>query len=171
MAVLVLKPGREKSLLRRHPWIFSGAIQRVDDGLAPGATVDILSSAGQFLGRGFYSPHSQIRARIWTFEDEPVDEQFFRHRIRTALAMRQALRLTSVSDTIRLVYAESDGLPGLIVDQYARVLVLQSLTAGVEAWREAIADIVLEETGLAAILERSDSDVRELEGLSPRVGW
>ncbi len=170
MPSLTLKQGREKSILRRHPWIFSGAIQHVDESLEPGATVDILSSKGEFLGRGFYSPHSQIRARVWTFEQEPIDEQFFRRRIQAALATREALGLRSNTDALRLIYAESDGLPGLIVDQYAQVLVLQSLTAGVEAWRETLADILLQETAAAAIFERSDADVRELEGMSPRVG-
>ncbi len=170
MPSLILKPGREKSLLRRHPWIFSGAVQRVDEGLEPGATVDILSSRGEFLARGFYSPHSQIRARVWTFKDEPVDEAFFRRRIRAALALRRTWNLGDVTDAVRLVYAESDGIPGLIVDQYADALVMQCLTAGVELWRDTLADLLLQETGLTGIFERSDADVRELEGLPPRVG-
>ncbi len=157
-------------MLRRHPWVFSGAIQRVDEGLEPGATIDILSSGGEFLARGFFSPQSQIRARVWTFEDEPVDEQFLRVRIQTALAMRRALNIAADTDAVRLVYAESDGLPGLIVDRYGQVLVLQSLTTGVEAWRDVIADILRQETGLGAVFERSDADVRALEGLQPRVG-
>ena len=167
---MILKPGREKSLLRRHPWVFSGAMQRVDEGLEPGATLDILSSNGQFLARGFYSPHSQIRARVWTFVDEPVDEGFFRARIRSAVAVRQMWNLGSETDAVRLVYAESDSLPGLIVDRYGEALVMQCLTTGVEAWRESLADVMIEETGLTSILERSDADVRELEGLAPRVG-
>ncbi len=170
MLSLILKPGREKSLLRRHPWIFSGAVQRVDEGLEPGATVDILSSRGEFLARGFDSPHSQIRARVWTFKDEPVDEAFFRRRIQAALALRRTWNLGDVTDAVRLVYAESDGIPGLIVDQYADALVMQCLTAGVELWRDTLADLLLQETGLTGIFERSDADVRELEGLPPRVG-
>ncbi len=170
MATLTLKPGREKSVLRRHPWIFSGAVQRIDEGVAPGATLDILSSGGEFLARGFYSPHSQIRARVWTFEDEPVDEGFFRKRIQAALAMRCTWNLWNVTDAVRLVYAESDGIPGLIVDQYGDALVMQCLTAGVELWRDTLADLLLQETGLQDIFERSDADVRELEGLPPRVG-
>jgi 23S rRNA (cytosine1962-C5)-methyltransferase len=170
MPSLILKPGREKSVLRRHPWVFSGAVQRVDEGLVPGATLDVLSSHGDYLARGFYSPHSQIRARAWTFDDEPIDEAFFRGRIRSALELRRAWGLTSDTDAIRLVYAESDGLPGLIVDRYGGILVMQCLTAGVEAWRETFADILLQETGLMVIFERSDADVRELEGLPPRVG-
>lgn len=170
MPSLTLKPGREKSLLRRHPWIFSGAIQRMDEGLVSGSSVNVLSSTGDFLARAFYSPHSQIRARVWTFDDEPVGEAFFRKRIRRALALRRTWNLEAVTDAVRLVYAESDGIPGLIVDRYAGVLVMQSLTAGVELWRESLADLLLEETGLTCIFERSDADVRDLEGLPPRVG-
>ena len=167
---VILKPGREKSLLRRHPWIFSGAIQQADPGIAPGATVDLLSSDKQFLARASYSPHSQIRARVWTFEDETVDKEFFRTRIRTALTSRSSAYGTTYSNAQRLIYAESDGLAGLIVDRYDNVLVLQSLTAGAEYWKETFADILLEESGLASIYERSDADVRQLEGLEPRVG-
>jgi 23S rRNA (cytosine1962-C5)-methyltransferase len=175
MASLILKPGREKSLLRRHPWIFSGAVQRVDEEIASGATVDVLSSNGHFLARGAYSPQSQIRVRVWTFEDESVDPEFFRRRIRASLTARSSLlkgegQGVKPIDVMRLIYAESDGIPGLIVDRYADMLVLQSLTAGSEYWKETIADLLLEETGLKNIYERSDADVRELEGLSPRTG-
>jgi 23S rRNA (cytosine1962-C5)-methyltransferase len=210
MAELVLKPGREKSLLRRHPWIFSGAIQQVDalrqpigkpraaQGIAPGETIDLLSFNGDFLARAAYSPHSQIRARVWTFDpQEEINPDFFRRRIRAAIQVRETLGLlttepilrhgsgqapntekkNSVNSVVsavnnsacRLVYAESDDLPGLIVDRYGDALVLQSLTAGSEFWKETIADILLEETGLSAIYERSDADVRELEGLGPVV--
>lgn len=166
-----LKAGREKSLLRRHPWIFSGAVQKIDESSIPlGETVDILSSDGQFLARAAYSPESQIRARVWTFEEEPVDEQLFRRRIRSAIQAREIWGLRRDADSYRLIYAESDNLPGLIVDRYGDVLVLQSLTAGSEAWKETLADLLLEETGLDTIYERSDADVRELEGLEPRVG-
>jgi 23S rRNA (cytosine1962-C5)-methyltransferase len=167
---LRLKPGREKSLLRRHPWIFSGAVQEVEGEPVSGGTVDLLSSDRQFLARAAYSPSSQIRARAWTFEEEPVDREFFRKRIRSAIQSRDALHLKPGTDSYRLIYAESDGIPGLIVDRYGDVLVLQSLTAGSEFWKETIADLVLEETGLSTIYERSDADVRELEGLPPRSG-
>jgi 23S rRNA (cytosine1962-C5)-methyltransferase len=168
---LILKPGREKSLLRRHPWIFSGAIHHADENIASGSTVDLLSFNGQFLARAAYSPHSQIRARVWTFDDEPVDKEFFRKRIRAAIVQRATLNVQRFSDAYRLIYAESDGIPGLIVDRYAEVLVLQSLTAGSEFWKETIADILLEETGLKNIYERSDAEVRELEGLPPITGF
>lgn len=171
---IILKPGREKSLRRHHPWIFSSAIHHLDEEPASGSTVDLLSSEGRFLARASYSPASQIRARVWTFADEPVDEEFFRKRIRSAIAMRSPLLLGEGvgvrSNAFRLIYAESDGIPGLIVDRYDDILVLQSLTAGSEYWKDTLADLLLEETGLSTIYERSDADVRELEGLEPKVG-
>jgi 23S rRNA (cytosine1962-C5)-methyltransferase len=172
MPALILKAGRERSLLRRHPWIFSGAIQHADEASAiPGGTVDLLSTNKQFLARAAYSPTSQIRARVWTFEDKPVDAVFFRRQIRSAIETRQNLNVAGRSNAYRLIYAESDGIPGLIVDRYGDVLVLQSLTAGSEFWKETLADLLLEETGLSTIYERSDADVRELEGLEPKVGF
>jgi 23S rRNA (cytosine1962-C5)-methyltransferase len=168
---IMLNPNREKSLLRRHPWIFAGAIHSVDESsIASGATVDLISSEGHFLARASYSPVSQIRARVWTFVDEPVDKEFFRKRIKAAIAKRLTLNVQRYSDAYRLVHAESDGIPGLIVDRYDDVLVLQSLTAGSEFWKEHIADILVEETGIQNIYERSDADVRELEGLQPVTG-
>ena len=183
MASLILKPGREKSLLRRHPWVFSGAVGQVNGDPASGATVDVRAADGQFLARAAYSPSSQIRARVWTFDpDEAVDADFFQRRIAAALKQRsiffsspdfpQANRGTEggVTDSFRLVHAESDQIPGLVVDRYGDVLVLQVLTAGCEFWRETLADLLLEATGASAIYERSDADVRELEGLQPRIG-
>ncbi len=167
---VILKAGREKSLLRRHPWIFSGGIQQVDEEPASGATVDLLSFNKQFLARASYSPSSQIRARVWTFEDEPVDREFFRKRIRSSLFPRQKLNIENRTNSYRLIYAESDTIPGLIVDRYGDVLILQSLTAGSEYWKETFADLLIEETGCSTIYERSDADVRELEGLEPKVG-
>jgi len=170
MADVILKKGREKSLLRRHPWIFSGAVHHLDEEPASGLTVDLLSSDNKFLARASYSPTSQIRARVWTFEDEVVGEEFFRRKIRSSLVTRQKLNVERQSSAYRLVYAESDGIPGLIVDKYNDVLVLQSLTAGTEYWKDTIAGILLEETGLSTIYERSDADVRKLEGLEPKIG-
>lgn len=167
---ITLKHGREKSLLRRHPWIFSGAIQQADENIASGSTVDLLSSDKQFLARASYSPQSQIRARVWTFTDEPVDKDFFRKRIQSAIHSRDTWNLKPETDSYRLIYAESDNIPGLIVDRYADVLVMQCLTAGAEYWKETFADLLLEETGLSLIYERSDADVRELEGLDSKVG-
>jgi 23S rRNA (cytosine1962-C5)-methyltransferase len=167
---ITLNPNREKSLLRRHPWIFAGAIHHVDENHASGSTVELISSEGLFLARASYSPISQIRARVWTFNDEPVDKEFFRRKIKAAIEVRQRLKVESHANAYRLIHAESDGIPGLIVDRYDDVLVLQSLTAGSEFWKETIADILVEETGIQNIYERSDADVRELEGLKPIVG-
>jgi 23S rRNA (cytosine1962-C5)-methyltransferase len=167
---ITLNPNREKSLLRRHPWIFAGAIHHVNNDPASGSTVDLISSEGLFLARASYSPVSQIRARVWTFIDEPVDREFFRRKIKAAIEVRQRLKVESHTNAYRLIHAESDGIPGLIVDRYHDVLVLQSLTAGSEFWKETIADILVEETGIKNIYERSDADVRELEGLKPIVG-
>lgn len=171
MASLILKPGREKSLLRRHPWVFSGAVDQVNGNPASGATVDVRAADGQFLARAAYSPASQIRARVWTFDpDEALDADFFRRRISAALERRATFSLAAVSDALRLVHAESDAIPGLVVDRYRDVLVLQILTAGCEFWRETLADLLLEATGAQAIYERSDADVRQLEGLPARLG-
>jgi len=171
--VIILKPGREKSLLRRHPWIFSGAIARVEGDPTSGATVEVLSFKGDFLARAAYSPASQIRARVWTFDpSQLVDEDFFRRQLRRAIALRETLvpAKSFPLSAVRLVYAESDGLPGLIVDRYGATLVVQFLSAGAEYWRETIVKLLLELTGLSQVYERSDADVRELEGLPSRVG-
>lgn len=171
MSALVLKPGREKSLLRHHPWIFSGAIQHVAGEPVSGETVNVLSSEWHFLAQASYSPNSQIRARVWTFDqNEEVDANFFQRRIQVAIETRQTLNVENQSNAFRLIYAESDGIPGLIVDRYGDVLVLQSLTAGSEFWKDTLADLLLDETGLSTIYERSDADVRELEGLETKVG-
>lgn len=171
MPTLTLKPTREKSLLRRHPWVFSGAVERVEGDPASGETVEVVDAKGQFIARAAYSPSSQIRARVWSFDPlEQVDSAFFRRRIQRALAHRTTLGLDSVTGGVRLIHAESDQIPGLIVDRYGEMLVFQSLTAGCEFWRETLADILLEETGASAIYERSDADVRELEGLPIRNG-
>ncbi len=167
---IILNPGREKSLLRRHPWIFASAIRSVDMEIVPGATVDLLSSEGKFLARASYSPISQIRARVWTFEDESVDKDFFRRKIQTAIELRRMSRVENHTNAYRLLHAESDGMPGFVVDRYKDLLVLQSTTAGSDFWKEIIADVLVEETGIQNIYERSDVDVRELEGLKPITG-
>jgi 23S rRNA (cytosine1962-C5)-methyltransferase len=170
MPSITLKPGREKSLLRRHPWVFSGAVSRLDGDPASGETVDLLAANGQFLARAAYSPSSQIRARVWTFDpSEQVDSDYFRRRLQRAIHARADIK-SAPTEACRLVYAESDGLPGLIVDRYADTLVLQSLTAGSEYWKDTLADLLLELTGLKDLYERSDADVRQLEGLPTAVG-
>ncbi|HSD60359.1 MAG TPA: class I SAM-dependent rRNA methyltransferase [Burkholderiales bacterium] len=172
MNALILKPGKEKSLLRRHPWLFSGAVERLKGEPAPGEIVRVLSADGAFLAQAAYSPRSQIRARVWTWsETEAVDETFFLRRLRAAVGEREPLAaFRHPQGALRLVHAESDGLPGLIVDRYADTLVMQVLAAGVEPWRETIARTLLELTGCARVYERSDAEVRELEGLPARSG-
>ena len=166
-----LQRGREKSLLRRHPWVFSGAIESVTGNPKQGETVDVVDSKGKWLARGAFSPSSKIRVRIWTWnQDEEVDENFLAERVRLAIGMRRALKISDESTAMRLIHGESDRLPGFIVDQYSDVLVMQVLSAGAEVWREAVADSLMKETGAKGIFERSDVDVRTLEGLEPRTG-
>ena len=168
--MITLKRGREKSLKRRHPWIFSGAVEKASG--KAGDTLEVRDSSGKPLALAAYSPRSQIRARVWTFDPkESVGADFFRSRIQRALALREALPTAKQTNALRLVNAESDGLPGLVIDRYADVLVAQFLAAGVERWRDPILDALMELTGCAAIYERSDAEVRKLEGLEPRVGF
>jgi 23S rRNA (cytosine1962-C5)-methyltransferase len=167
---LWLRRGRERSLERRHPWVFSGAVARVERSPGPGDTVDIRSADGELLARAAFSPASQIRARAWTFDDEPVDEGLIERRLRAAIAARGGQQAGGPEDACRLVYAESDGLPGVIIDRYAGTLVVQLLTAGAERWRATFAALLPKLTGLERVWERSDAEVRGLEGLETRVG-
>jgi 23S rRNA (cytosine1962-C5)-methyltransferase len=168
---IILRAEREKSLLRRHPWIFSGAVECIDGKPASGDTVAVRDSAGNFLAWAAYNPDSQITARVWSWtEKEAIDQAFFRRRIAAALAARRALAIGQTGNGMRIVHGESDGLPGLIVDQYGDVLVMQLGSAGPEHWRDTLADILQELCAPACIYERSDSDGRELEGLPKRCG-
>lgn len=172
MNVLVLKQGREKSLKRRHPWIFSGAIERVIGKPQAGDTVEVRSADGATLAMAAYSPESQIRARVWSFDAKATtNAEYFNRKVKQAVALRAALPASKHTNAMRLVHGESDGLPGLVVDRYADVLVVQYLSAGAERWREAILDALVEATHCEAVFERSDAEVRKLEGLEPRVGF
>ena len=165
---LIIVAGREKSLLRRHPWIFSGAVATVKDRPVSGQTVDVLGQNGQWLARASFSPKSQIMGRVWTFDaEEAIDEEFFLRRILGSAGRRKDFE--SSSNALRLVHSESDGLPGLILDRYDGVLVFQLLTAGAEFWREAIVGALRSLFPEDAILERSDVDVRAKEGLAART--
>lgn len=169
MAVLILKPGREKSLLRRHPWVFSGAVARVTGSPQDGETVEIRSSQDGFLAWGAYSSHSQIRARVWSFnQGDQIDGSFLRRKLQKAIDLRRELIPLEATNALRLVHGESDGIPGLIVDRYADTLVMQVLSTGIELWRETIADLLLELSPAERVYERSDADVRGLEGLPER---
>lgn len=166
-----LKQGREKSLRRRHPWVFSGAIERVEGQPEPGASVEIVTAGGELLGRAAYSPKSQIRARLWTFEaGESIDAEFFRRRLLRAIGSRRRLGLIGPKSACRLVFAESDGLPGLIVDRYGDYLVCQFSSAGAEAWRATIVELLAELCSPRGIYERSEGGARHKEGLASRRG-
>jgi 23S rRNA (cytosine1962-C5)-methyltransferase len=168
MKSIRLRAGKERSLQRRHPWIFQGSIEK---GRADaGETVRVDSAEGEFLCWAAFSPESQIRARAWSFDAaERIDAAFFQRRIESAVAVRA--RLPIASDAVRLFHGESDGLPGLIVDRYGDTLVAQFGTAGTERWKAVIADALLAATGLARLYERSDASVRGLEGLPEVRGW
>jgi 23S rRNA (cytosine1962-C5)-methyltransferase len=166
---LVVKPGREKSLRHRHPWVFSGAVERVEGDPAPGDTVQVVAHDGAFLARAAYSAQSQIRARAWSFDPaQAIDEAFLRGRLADSIARRSIVR--DGSDGLRLVHGESDGLPGLIVDRYADTAVVQILSAGAERWRDLWVDALAGTSGITNVYERSDAEVRALEGLAPRTG-
>jgi 23S rRNA (cytosine1962-C5)-methyltransferase len=166
---IVLRADRDKSLLRRHPWIFSGAVECIDGKPASGDTVAVRDTSGSFLAWAAYNPDSQIVARVWSWnEKDVIDKTFFRNRIASAIAARHTLGLEHDSNGMRLIHGESDGLPGLIVDQYGNVLVMQLGSAGPDHWRDTFADILQELCSPVCIYERSDSDGRELEGLPAR---
>lgn len=168
---LILKPGRDKSVLARHPWVFSGAVDRVEGNPESGESVLVRDASGLALGWAAYSPASSIRARMWNLDpEELVDDGYFSQRIELAITRRSALVPAEETNALRLVHGESDGLPGLVVDRYADVLVVQILTAGMEFWRETIVEALVQLTGIQAVVERSDVDVRNLEGLKARSG-
>jgi 23S rRNA (cytosine1962-C5)-methyltransferase len=170
-ARIVLARGKEAPQFRRHPWVFANAVEALVGRARPGDTVMVETHDGRALGRAAWSPASQIRARMWTFDaSEGIDDAFFRRRIEAAVAHRTALPALVGQDGVRLVHGEADGLPGLIVDRYGEVLVVALNSAGAEKWRDAIIGALLRATGITHVYERSDSDVRRLEGLEPRVG-
>jgi 23S rRNA (cytosine1962-C5)-methyltransferase len=168
MKVIRLREGKERSLLRRHPWVFDSAIAK--GGGDSGETVRVESSDGRFLAWGAFSPESKIRVRAWSFDEKQrIDAPFF--IAASASAVRARARFDLKSDGVRLVHGESDGLPGLIVDRYGDTLVAQFLSAGVERWKGVLADALLAETGLSRLYERSDTSSRKLEGLPEKTGW
>ncbi len=171
MNKIILKAGREKSLLRRHPWVFSGAIARIEGAPAAGDTVRVVAHDGRFLAVAACNPDANISARVWDWnEGARIDAAFFRNRLEAAIGRRRKLFPRTAQEAGRLVHGESDGLPGLIVDRYADVVVVQISSAGCQRWRDAIIDALQEITTPRAIFERSDSDVLELEGLETRTG-
>jgi 23S rRNA (cytosine1962-C5)-methyltransferase len=168
MKKIQLRPGKERSLVKRHPWVFESSVAR--GGGDAGETVRVESADGQFLCWAAFSPKSQIRLRAWSFDEtERIDGAFFARRIEQAIAMRA--RLPIASDAWRLVHGEADGLPGLVVDRYGDTLVAQFASAGAERWKAVIADALLAATGLTRLYERSDAQAREWEGLAVQNGW
>lgn len=168
MKKIIIKAGREKSLLRKHPWIFSGAVKSSCDAHS-GNIVRVMAEDGRYLATASFSAQSQIVARVLSFvETDVIDETFFRQRVQRAIARRATL--AAQTNAVRLIHAESDQLPGLIVDRYAGVAVMQILTAGMEPHRDLLASLLMEEAKVATVYERSDADVRALEGLEIRNG-
>ena len=168
MKTIRLKEGKERSLLRRHPWLFESAIAK--GGADTGETVRVESAQGQFLAWAAYSPNSKIRARVWSFDEaQRIDAPFFRALVARSIEARA--RFDIQSDGLRLIHGEADGLPGLIVDRYGDTLVAQFLSGGAERWKAVLADALLAETGLSRLYERSDASARGLEGLPVATGW
>jgi len=183
MPTIRLKKGRDKSLLNRHPWVFSGAIDAISGQIDTGQTVDVVSATGAWLAKGAFSPQSQIAVRIWSFaQDEEIGTDFFRNRISRAILARTLPGTRQNFSACRLVHAESDGLPGITVDKYGDYLVCQFLSAGAEHWKIDIVRIlealfsgtrhrgIPENAPCKGIYERSDVAVREKEGLFPSTG-
>jgi 23S rRNA (cytosine1962-C5)-methyltransferase len=168
MKSIRLRPGKERSLERRHPWVFEGSVA---SGKADaGETVRVEAHDGRFLAWGAYSGTSMIRVRAWSFDEaERIDRSFFERRVISALKLRQ--RLPIHSNGQRLVHGEADGLPGLVVDRYADTLCAQFLSAGTERWKQVLADALMQASGAKALYERSDASVRGLEGLPMQTGW
>lgn len=168
---LYLKPGREKSLLRRHPWIYSGAVQEVTGSPAPGDTIQVFAK-DKHLANAAWSPQSQLCGRVWSFDpEEKIDESFFRNRIMKAANLRSALGLDAPDGGCRLIYSESDQLPGIIVDRYANCAAVQFLSTGAEKYRELIGKLLLELDGIDTVFDRSDASIRKKEGLPSRCGF
>ena len=167
MTKAILKPGKAKRVYTFHPWIFRSDIDRIEGICEPGDIVDIISSKGRFLARGFYNPNSQIALRIMTYSEEPVDREFIFRRVHEAVEYR---RTFADLESCRLIFAESDRLPALIVDAFGDILVLQCLALGMERFKQDIVDALVSEINPRGIWERNDVPVRQLEGLEMCTG-
>ncbi|HRV92694.1 MAG TPA: class I SAM-dependent rRNA methyltransferase [Anaerolineae bacterium] len=168
---VILKKDREKSVLNKHPWLFSGAINRLEGNPESGDVVDVWNSKARFVARGIYNEKSQISVRLLTWNpNDPIDEEFWRRRISRAVAGRLALKQDQSTNAYRLVYSEADGVPGFIADLYGTWLVVQFLSLAAEKNRKFILNTLLDLVEPQGIYERSDSDSREKEGLVPVTG-
>lgn len=172
IATLRLLDGKERSLFRRHPWIFAGSIARLDGKVRPGDTVTVIDAGGRPLAKAAWSPESKIRARVWSFDpDETIDDAFFKRRVSESFARRARLPSLVGQEGLRLIHGESDGLPGVIADRFGSTVVVQLTSAGAEKWRKAIVGALAKIPGVERIFERSDSEVRALEGLESTTGY
>jgi 23S rRNA (cytosine1962-C5)-methyltransferase len=171
-ARISLNVGREKSLLRKHPWIFSKAVNKIKGKPMLGDTVDVFDSKGNWLAKGAYSPESQIRIRVWSFdENQEIDHDFFFDKLQKAQARRDWFIAQGNLTGYRLIAGESDGLPGVTIDKYDNFIVCQLLSAGADFHRYTIVNCLTELYPGCHIYERSDVDVRKKEGLEPVTGW
>ncbi len=171
MFTLQLKPGRDKSLRQRRPWLYSGAIEEIPRNIPAGATVEVVNHEGVFMARGACSQKSQITVRVWTWDQqEMIDAAFFRSRLEIAIRKRSPILADGATTACRLVNAESDGLPGVIVDRYGDWVVLQCLTVGAERWKQTIAEQLVALTGCRGVYDRSDAETRIKEGLKSATG-
>ena len=168
-ATLLLKPGKERSLARRHPWVYAGAIASVSGTPSNGALVAVCASDGRFLAWAAYSPGSMIRARCWSFDEKDrIDADWLAARVASAVARRQPLQ--EITTAVRLVFGEADGLPGLVVDRYGDFLVTQIHAAGIEAHRELLLDALCRGAACGNVFDRSDPALRAREGLEQCAG-
>jgi 23S rRNA (cytosine1962-C5)-methyltransferase len=168
MIRVILKPEKDKPIRAFHPWVFSGAIDQVDDGFIPGDLVRVLSNREEFLGIGYLNPRSQIAVRLLTFQEEEIGLDFFIRRMTDARKLRDAF-LPAQTNAVRLIHSEGDFLPGLIVDRYADYLAAQFLTAGMEALKPVLLRALQEVFQTKGIYERDDPDMRRMEGLDPEL--
>ena len=166
---IVLKHGREKPLLRGHPWVFSGAVKQMEGPICPGDMAEAYSENGRFLGIGYLNPQSQIIFRLLSSEREEIGSVFFKERIRRACHLREQY-LRGVTNAYRIVNGEGDFLPGLVIDRYAEVLVVQFLTAGMGRLKDLLVDLLIQQLHPESIYERSDLATRREEGLSESRG-
>ncbi|MFZ4826208.1 MAG: class I SAM-dependent rRNA methyltransferase, partial [Phototrophicaceae bacterium] len=173
MGTVTIQQGKEKPIQNQHPWIYSGAISKLTDDCQPGDIVTVADSKGRFLGRGYYNPTSQIRVRMLTWQDEIINEEWWYDQLSRAVHARMVYQDefdTGVNNAVRLVNAENDFLPGLVVDRYGEWLVLQSLTLGMDHHKEVISNLLAEMLKPRGIYERSDVDIRRKEGLKDQTG-
>ena len=167
MANVYLIPGKEKRILNGHPWVYSSDIQRIEGAYIAGDIVSVYSSKKRFLAKAYYNPNSQISLRVMSRQDEPINDAFIRRRVHEAITYRRSFADLS---SCRLIFAESDRLPALIVDSFGDILVIQCLSLGMEQFKQAIIDALVEEMHPAGIWERNDVPVRRLEGLDMKTG-